>query len=154
MQVKYALILHWWNIFLFLYIRIIILKCSSFFDNFIISFFFLYTYNQINLIKSHPRFNSENTSFEQEFRLRKKYTTLDVEEFLSDKNFQFFEYLYKENKTTNYRIRCTSDYFLEHNLELLKEKKTSKIMITTIIMMTIIIIIVMVIIILMVMMKN
>ena len=83
-------------------------------------------YNQINLIKSHPRYNSENTSFELEFRLRKKYTPMDVEDFINDKNFQFLEYLYKENKTTNYRIRCTSDYFSDYNLELLKEKENDK----------------------------
>lgn len=67
-------------------------------------------YNQIDIIKSHPHFNSKNVRFELEFRLQNKYTNIDVEEFVNNNSYQYFEYLLKENQSTKYRIICNSKY--------------------------------------------
>ncbi|ORX41432.1 hypothetical protein BCR36DRAFT_265856, partial [Piromyces finnis] len=67
-------------------------------------------YNQIEIIKNHPHYNSKDVTFELEFRLQNKYTNINVEEFVKYNSCQYFEYLFKENQSTNYRIICNSQY--------------------------------------------
>ncbi|ORX73459.1 hypothetical protein BCR32DRAFT_285619 [Anaeromyces robustus] len=67
-------------------------------------------YKQINIIKNHSYFNHENSHFELEFRLRRKYVNINLNKFIDDNACQYSEYSYSENKTTRYRIIGHSIY--------------------------------------------
>ncbi|ORY28565.1 hypothetical protein LY90DRAFT_513119 [Neocallimastix californiae] len=67
-------------------------------------------YNQISIFKNHKLYKSGDINFELEFRLRNKYTDININDFVNCKSCQYHEYLFKENKTTRYRIICESSY--------------------------------------------
>ncbi|KAL6595869.1 hypothetical protein LY90DRAFT_514663 [Neocallimastix californiae] len=67
-------------------------------------------YNQISIFKNHKLYKSGDINFELEFRLRNKYTNIDINDFVKCMSCQYHEYLFKENKTTRYRIICESSY--------------------------------------------
>ena len=71
---------------------------------------FEYIHEQINIIKSNSFFNVKICSFELEFRLRRKYTNVDLKDFLNDSSCQYSEFSYNENAKTRYRIICNSTY--------------------------------------------
>ena len=67
-------------------------------------------FNQIDIIKRLPCYDSNIIKFELEFRLRNKYSNINVENFVNEKYVEYYEYLYKENKTTKYRIIYDKNY--------------------------------------------
>ena len=67
-------------------------------------------YHQISIFKNHKLFKSGDINFELEFRLRNKYTNIDINDFVKCMSCRYHEYLFKENKTTRYRIIYESSY--------------------------------------------
>ena len=93
-------------------------------------------YHQISIFKNHKFYKSGDINFELEFRLRNKYTNIDINDFIKCMSCRYHEYLFKENKTTRYRIICESSYptnidddqdiNLENEEENKKEKEKEK----------------------------
>jgi len=67
-------------------------------------------YHQISIFKNHKLYKSGDINFELEFRFRNKYTNIDINDFVKCMSCQYHEYLFKENKTTRYRIIRESSY--------------------------------------------
>jgi len=80
---------------------------------------------QIEILKNHPCFDSKQCNFELEFRLRNKYTNLNVENFVKNNSCLYSEYSLDENYNTKYRIICNSQYSLKEN-ETVEENKSKE----------------------------
>jgi len=87
-------------------------------------------YHQISIFKNHKLFKSGDINFELEFRLRNKYTNIDINDFVKCMSCRYHEYLFKENKTTRYRIIYESSYPAnineDQNINLENEEENKK----------------------------